>query len=102
MVLPGIGADDRTPQDEIVARFDAGITDVAMVPGGRADGGTLYVVTTDAIYRLGGGAVLPTSPSGPAAPGGTAPPGGAGWALGALILAAFLALSLAFRLRARR
>lgn len=45
--FPGMGADDRTPRERVVASFDAGITDVAMAPGGA-----LYVATADAIWLL--------------------------------------------------
>lgn len=46
MQIPGMGADDRTPTDEVVAEFEEGITDVAFEPGGR-----LWVVTPSTLYR---------------------------------------------------
>ncbi len=93
-----LGPDLRTVvSHEIVATFPRGITDVAAGPDGA-----LYVATADAIYRLGRGTVLAPSPGEPRPSDGGTPSDGATWALGALILAAFLALTLAFRLRARR
>lgn len=56
---------DGTPTDEIVARTDAGITDVT-----RGPDGAIYVVTTDAVLRLGGEAPSPSA----AADGSSAPP----------------------------
>ena len=46
MQIPGPGAIDRTPHDEIAARFEGGITDVAATPDG-----TIWVVTPNAVFR---------------------------------------------------
>jgi hypothetical protein len=39
MVLPGSGADDTTPVDEVVGMFDGGVTDVEQASDGSALGG---------------------------------------------------------------
>ena len=46
MLLPGTGAGDRTPVDEVLGTFDGGITDVE-----TDREGSLWVVTPTALYR---------------------------------------------------
>ena len=57
MLLPGTGAGDRTPVDEVLGTFDGGITDVEM-----DHEGSLWVVTPTALYRQVG-AIGDASPS---------------------------------------
>ena len=63
MVIPGMGADDRTPVDEVVGAFEGGITDVE-----RSADGSLWVVTPAALYRQTG-RIEAASPSPSVGPG---------------------------------
>jgi glucose/arabinose dehydrogenase len=112
LVIPTIGSDAPTSEEDVVATFDSGVTDVAVVPPGLPDGGALYVVTSDAIYRA---TVVPTSPV-PASPSaGSAPtpsqsPGeplsglrsGAGIVVLAVILGALFLVRARLSRRSRR
>ena len=70
MVLPGSGADDTTPVDEVVGTFDGGVTDVEL----DADG-SLWVVTPTALYRQTG-RIQGVAPSPSVRPGEDEPQGG--------------------------
>ena len=70
MRIPGTGADDRTPVDEVLGTFDGGITDVE-----KGDDGALWVVTPNALYRQ-------TGPIGNASPSPSAGPGSSGGSSG--------------------
>jgi aldose sugar dehydrogenase len=70
MVLPGSGADDTTPVDEVVGTFDGGVTDVEL----DADG-SLWVVTPTALYRQTG-RIQGVSPSPSVRPGEDEPQAG--------------------------
>lgn len=106
MLIPGMGADDRTPWEVVVATFDAGITDVAMAPDGA-----LYVVTADAIYRSSpragdpapAGSPAPTPPAtgGPTAGPSPEPATGILAGAGIVVLALIVGTLLLVR-RARR
>jgi len=47
VVIPGQGGNDRSPEEDIVATFEEGITDVARGPSGE-----LYVATRDSIWLI--------------------------------------------------
>jgi glucose/arabinose dehydrogenase len=83
MLLPGMGADDRAPVDEVVATFDGGITDVE-----RDGGGSLWVVTPTALYRQTG-RIEAVSPSPSVRPGEEEPPS-APLTVGGLLIAGVL------------
>ena len=70
MLIPGMGADDRTPVDEVIGAFEGGITDVE-----RSADGSLWVVTPTALYRQTG-RIEAVSPSPSARPKEEEPQGG--------------------------
>jgi hypothetical protein len=83
MVLPGPGADDTTPVDEVVGTFDGGVTDVEQ----DADG-SLWVVTPTALYEQTG-PIQATSPS-PSVRPGEEEPGSGLVTVGGLLIAGVL------------
>jgi glucose/arabinose dehydrogenase len=83
MLLPGMGADDRAPVDEVVGTFDGGVTDVEL----DADG-SLWVVTPTALYRQTG-RIEAASPSPSVRPGEEEPPS-APLTVGGLLIAGVL------------
>jgi quinoprotein glucose dehydrogenase len=70
MQIPGSDAVDASPHDEIAARFEGGITDVAATPDGR-----IWVVTPNAVFRSTQILLPAPGPTFTDAPGATGPTG---------------------------
>jgi glucose/arabinose dehydrogenase len=96
MLIPGMGADDRTPVDEVVGTFDGGITDVE-----QAVDGSLWVVTPTALYRQTG-RIEGVSPSPSVRPAGSEPSSGLVSGAGLLIAAVLIGGLLLMRTRLLR
>ena len=95
MVLPGMGADDRNPVDEVVGTFEGGVTDVE-----RNADGSLWVVTPTALYEQTGRIEAVSPP--PSSPGREEPQDGLVTAGGILIAGLLIGGLLLMRSRLLR
>jgi aldose sugar dehydrogenase len=94
----GLPAEPGAAVDDVVARFDHGITDVAAGPDGD-----LYVATSNAIWRFGGdaGQMSPMPVPSPSVPPGAAGPADSDGATTTLLLGIVAAIAAATGLAMR-